>query len=355
MKKNAFYHFFNKTIVKHIVFWLIVLVYQIIIVNWSFYRTFQEAFDNMLVITIVQIIVAYITLYILIPKYLNTKKYILFGTLFLLSLTFCVFLYHTTKVYYLEPTYPELYASQIEITGYLTVWERLSLIPVTISKFIKFLAPTLFLLLFQFYRNQQRLAKINEQKKIAELSALKHQLNPHFLFNTLNNLYVLSLKKSSKTPNVIEKLSHILDYMLYRCNDTFVDVQNEIDLIENYLALEKIRYGSRVNMSFTHNVNRKHKIAPLILLTFIENAFKHGVSQELDKAYISIEIVSNQSQIVFKIENSKSKEKVDQRLKKSIGLENVQKQLSLVYHDKYDLDIDNQEDKYIVILTLEGQ
>jgi LytS/YehU family sensor histidine kinase len=204
-----------------------------------------------------------------------------------------------------------------------------------------------------YYKGQQRLLKINQEKKTGELKALKNQLNPHFLFNTLNNLYTLSLKKSDKAPEVISKLSDILDYMLYRCDETFVSIHKEIELIQNYLALEKIRYGDRVDISFTHTIDNGAKIAPLLLLTFIENAFKHGVVQELNKAKINIDIAAKDNQIKIVVMNTKPKGFVENATEKSkIGLSNVKQQLALIYQNEFDLKIDDTLDAYTIELIL---
>ena len=126
-----------------------------------------------------------------------------------------------------------------------------------------------------------------------ELKVLKNQLNPHFLFNTLNNLYALTLKKDDKAPEVIAKLSEILDFVLYRCNDDFVCMEKEIKLLENYISLEKLRYSeNRLAISFTKDIQENSKISPLILLTFVENAFKHGVINETEKAMIRYEFTN---------------------------------------------------------------
>ena len=224
-----------------------------------------------------------------------------------------------------------------------------------LGKSIKFLTPTVILLLSRFYKNQQKYLKLNEQKKTAELIALKHQLNPHFLFNILNNLYALAIKKSDQTPEVIEKLSDILDYMLYRTSDTFVSLQKEIELIDNYLSLEKVRYGKRVEITFDKAIQKEVKIAPLLLLTFIENAFKHGVSQELDTAYIAINISTENGNILFKIKNSKPKIASPNKDEPCIGLINVEKQLELLYLNQYQLSIDNINESYQLTLKLEAK
>jgi len=233
-------------------------------------------------------------------------------------------------------------------------WERLFDFRVFLSKAIMYISPTALLLLMRYYKNQQKYLQLNEQKKTAELSALKNQLNPHFLFNTLNNLYTLALKKSDKTPEVISKLSDILDYMLYRCNDQFVSLRKEIDLIENYLALEKIRYGKRVDIAFTTAVEEEQKIAPLLLLTFIENAFKHGVSQELNQAQIKIDLKTKGESIQFSVENTIPKTAAHNGSSiDAIGLKNVGKQLELIYPAKHQLNINNKDGLYQVKLNLE--
>ena len=121
------------------------------------------------------------------------------------------------------------------------------------------------------------------------------------MFNTLNNLYTLSIEKSDKVPGIIEKLSDILDYILYGSDKKFVPIQKEIELIENYLALEQIRYEDRVLISFKNSINESSKIAPLLLLTFVENAFKHGVSQELEIATLKISLSSDKDTILFHV------------------------------------------------------
>ena len=352
---NDIYNYLNKPFLKHLFFWLMVLFFHTITANWTFYNTLRQAIDSKIIMTSLQVIVAYSTIYFLVPNFLNKNKNVLFIFLLLLLLICVVTLYHTAKIYYLQPIYPELFVETFKKFGNPTVFERVLNIPVTISKSVFYLSPTLLLLLFKFYRDQQRLAKLNEQKRIAELTALKHQLNPHFLFNTLNNLYSLALEKSDKTPEVIERLSDILDYMLYGCNDSFVELQKEIDLIDNYLALEKIRYGKRVSISFEKPNECSIKIAPLLLLTFIENAFKHGVSQELNEAVISIKIETTENDIIFAIENSVPETDSINNQKQSIGLENVKKQLMLLYGSGYSLNIKNESNSYSVHLKLEAK
>ncbi|MDO5980605.1 sensor histidine kinase [Flavivirga spongiicola] len=346
------YHFFNKPFFRHLVFWLGVLLYFIFYISIANYSGYRQLFEFSIAVVSLQIITAYTIIYFLIPHFLNRKKTILF--IFWASVLLIVIyaLYILFKTSYYDPKYLEYYSPIQKEQASQSHWQRLTDFSAFFSKSIKFLTPAAILLMFRFYKNQQTYLKLNEQKKIAELTALRHQLNPHFLFNTLNNLYALALKKSNQTPEVIEKLSDILDYMLYRCEDTFVPLNKEIELIQNYLSLEKLRYGKRVNITFSEHINKDVKIAPLLLLVFIENAFKHGVIQELKEAFISIKISLNKDDIIFTILNSKPKLQADSNRIKGIGLSNVKKQLELLYGNGYSLYIKDEKETYNVTLKL---
>lgn len=341
----------KRTPAKHILFWLFVFAYFIITTEMRFFSSYSEAIESRSILIIIQMITAYSCLYILIPFFLVPKKYIQFGVglLFLLFVVYTLFV--CSQEFYYMPKYFRATANLAEYDYMKGFWDHIFKIETFLGKSVKFSTPTIILLTAKFYSDKQAYLKENEQKKSAELSTLKHQLNPHFLFNTLNNLYALTIEKSDEAPEVIAKLSEMLDYMLYGCNDTYVPLQKEIDLIENYLALEKVRYGTRVTIQFNSSVHSTVKIAPLLILTFIENAFKHGVSQELNKAYISINIALNKDHITIHIKNSVSKNKVTSS-KNSIGLTNVKKQLELLYDDAYSLNLTEINDSYNVDLKL---
>ena len=205
--------------------------------------------------------------------------------------------------------------------------------------------PAVVMGLINLTKNNNVFLKIEEEKKSMELKLLKNQLNPHFLFNTLNNLYTLTLKKDDKALEIIAKLSEILDFVLYRCNDDFVCIKKEISLLENYISLEKLRYNeNRLDISFTKDIQEDSKISPLILLTFVENAFKHGVINETEKAVIRMNLETKKQQIIFSVENTKPQNETARRSDKSqIGLENVRKQLNLLYPKKHQLEIEETQ------------
>lgn len=202
----------------------------------------------------------------------------------------------------------------------------------------------------------QRKNQLLLQEKIeTELKLLKSQIHPHFLFNTLNNLYALALKKSEHMPEMILKLSEMLDYLLYQSNDPSIPVRKELELIENYISLEKMRYGDRleINLLSTGNLD-KIEIPPLMIIPLIENAFKHGISKMRDKVWINILIKREKNLLNIQIENSKFNNgqiSANQNFK-GIGLKNLQRRLDLLFEDKYELDIIDQKDRFIVNLQL---
>ncbi|MEM7381661.1 MAG: histidine kinase, partial [Bacteroidota bacterium] len=199
--------------------------------------------------------------------------------------------------------------------------------------------------------------ELSEQKLEAELNYLKHQLQPHFLFNTLNNLYGMIITKDENAGEIVLKLSDILSYMLYNSNDKEISLEKELDSLSNYIELEKLRYGKELTVTYdVSGVPEDHKIAPLILISFVENAFKHGPSDALGDSWIRIKVQIEEGQIRFEVENSIDKESIDKQTKQSrvvsgIGLANIEKRLELIYGDTYDLHI-SEGDTYKVELTI---
>ncbi|QTD39084.1 histidine kinase [Polaribacter batillariae] len=198
-----------------------------------------------------------------------------------------------------------------------------------------------------------------QQEKEAELKLLKAQLNPHFLFNTLNNLYGLSVIKSDKLPNLMLKLSDLLRYSLYETSTIFVPLEKEIKYLENYIALERIRLEDKADIIFeVSGAIESLKIAPMLCIVFVENAFKHLGVLENGKSSVSVKIVVNSNEIyfsctntveVFQIESSYQLEKG----KSGIGLQNAKKRLALLYPNKHQLRIEKTESLYCVTLKLD--
>jgi len=196
-----------------------------------------------------------------------------------------------------------------------------------------------------------------QQEKEAELKLLKAQLNPHFLFNTLNNLYGLSVVKSDKLPGLMLKLSDLLRYSLYETRETLVPLEKEITYLENYMSLEKIRLEDTTDIQFTKSGNlSSKKIAPMLLIVFVENAFKHLGTIKDKKSNVYVSIQEKDDRLLFKCENTI--DNIDlkgtnlEKGKNGIGLQNVKKRLALMYPEHHQLSIDTKNNKHIVVLTL---
>lgn len=192
----------------------------------------------------------------------------------------------------------------------------------------------------------------------AELKLLKAQLNPHFLFNTLNNLYGLSCIKSDKLPDLMLKLSDLLRYSLYDTREPFVELEKELKYLENYISLERIRLEESVQISFEVELgNLGVKIAPMMLIVFVENAFKHLQTNSAGESFVRIELKTVGTQFKFGCYNSRSNiltgsEDLEQG-KSGIGLVNARKRLELIYPGKHDLGILTTKDQFVVQLTLD--
>ncbi len=209
----------------------------------------------------------------------------------------------------------------------------------------------------RFYYKKEQINKTLEKEKIeTELKFLKAQIHPHFLFNTLNSIYSLSLKKSAETPDAVLGLSKFLDYMLYECNDKFITVEREWEQLMNLVELEKLRYGDDLTISTKLiNDNNESLIPPLLLLPFVENAFKHGADNLISDSWINIDLRLESQKLQFMVENSKAPSQTSEGLDsdKNIGLKNVKRRLVLFFPDKHELKILEEPDSFLVKLEID--
>ena len=207
-----------------------------------------------------------------------------------------------------------------------------------------------FMVVIWGYGRWKWLTNLHSDKVKAELMLLKNQINPHFFFNTLNNLYGLAVEKSDKAPEMILKLSDIMRYTIYEGNADFVSLEDEVSYLEDYIELHKIRYHKKVKISMVKDISHTHQIAPILLVVPLENAFKHGVESLTENAFINIEIRTGPTNIFFKIKNNYDPaEKEDAGL----GLDNLQKRLSMIYLEKHELAITKTANIYELNLSLE--
>jgi two-component system LytT family sensor kinase len=214
---------------------------------------------------------------------------------------------------------------------------------VVISSLLKFTT--------DWFSNERIQRSLESEKKDMELQFLKSQLNPHFLFNSLNNIYSLAYQKSDKTADAILKLSEIMRYMIYESNDSWVGLNKEVEYVQSFVELQKLRFkdGAAVEIKINGEIDGQ-QIVPLILISFVENAFKHGVANDPEDP-IRINIIANQKILHFSVSNKKSKTNKDAM--GGVGLNNVERRLQLLYPERYKLNIVNSATHYTTELMLD--
>ena len=198
---------------------------------------------------------------------------------------------------------------------------------------------------------QQRTLVLQKEKAETELKLLKAQLNPHFLFNTLNNIYSLSFQSPEKTSASVARLADILDHILYRSHQRFAPLAAEIALIRNYIELEKLRYDSRLTVNFHVDAGEGAEVAPLVLLSLVENAFKHGAGNDAGEPVIDIRLEANAAELQFEIANTLGSEPVD-RPAGRLGLDNLRRQLDHLYGADHELKVSREGNWFHVYLAI---
>lgn len=278
------------------------------------------------------VIGAYFLSYRILPPLMSGKKQLFVWVEFLVGSYLLSVFARTTIIYVLEPlvrTPPFQQESFYEIvTDHGKLFQGYFAQTFSLSIFFVFVKLTK-----DQYLVQKKALQLEKQKAETELKILKAQLNPHFLFNTLNNIYSLSLINSPITSKSIAVLSDILDCVLYRCSSKFVPIAQEITLIENYISLEKLRYDDRLRVTFNHAVDHNGVIAPLILLSLVENAFKHGAGEDTSSPVIYIDLKLIENKFSFSIRNTIDGNPAVEG--NGIGLNNIRLQLEKIYPDNH--------------------
>jgi two-component system, LytTR family, sensor kinase len=336
----------------HLAFWIF-YIFFFTLQSFLYYNDisyFPNLLSRWVLSSPVVIAATYFNIYYLIPHVLLKKRYLKFFILSIFSATAFLVLNRAINFYIIAPLlYEPSSVSIMYRTGLLAVGPILS----AISNIYVIVAIAACIKLFkQWYIDQQKHKELVKEKLEAELSFLKSQIHPHFLFNLLNNLYSLTLKKSDKAPEVILKLSSLLDYMLYQSGTRYVSVEKEITLLKDYIELEKLRYGDRlkINLAIDGDYSGSY-IAPMILFPFVENAFKHGAANQPGDAWIAIKLSINTDKLIFTIENQNNSKSVSD--KQGIGLKNVKRQLELLYENRFELQVEDNSNTYVTKLILQ--
>jgi hypothetical protein len=288
----------------------------------------------------------YINIELLLPK-LGNRKRILF---YLFSLTVIIIFFAWINYNFFDNWSAKVFPDYFFIS-YFSFRE-------VILFFVIYIIITLLLKLskswFQVSWLEKELLEKEKQKTEVELKALKAQINPHFFFNTLNSIYSMALDKDERLPGTVLQLSDLMRYFLYESKDNFVPLEKELAVADNYIALQKIRSGEQLSIEINKQgeVNGK-KIAPLLLITFLENAFKHGAKGSSGNTFIKLDIKVEKNKLNFTVENNKGLiDEVNTGNHNGLGLENVKRQLELLYPGKHLLNIKDLPDRFVVALQL---
>ena len=291
-------------------------------------------------------LMTYWTLYFLLPNFLLKKRIASFILIFIVSLVFAGLLEQAILVSFFHPLFNPVNKNSTVYWNINTIVRIILIINSTVI-----VAATIKVMKL-WYQNQQRLQLAEREQLVSEIKYLQTQMQPHFFFNTLNNLYGLILKRSDVAAEVVLKLADLMRYMVYEANKSAVSLEKEINHIQNYIELEKIRYPDGFDIFFTSKGDTRHQlIAPLLLFPFVENAFKHGLSESIESSWINLNINLERKHLQFRIENSLAERKPDADME-GLGLQNIQRRLELLFTGNYNLLIKQQERSYLVELNI---
>ena len=349
---NEFYKSM-KRVLLHMAFWIIYLFQNVLLIFLLNTTRLQAttpknlllSFENCFVLLLPKLMFTYFILYVTLNKILRDrfkKKEALYSVFALLA---TLLLYRGLAVFFIDPI---IYGWDSPTSSFFYPLA----FPVALMD-IGFVSGAAIAL--KQIRQQLRRAKVEQllvkEKLETELKYLRNQTNPHFLFNTLNNIYALARKKSDDTADAVMKLSKLLRFMLYDAAKPLISIDDEIRMLEDYIDLEKIRYNDKLTVSFLKDISDEQElISPLLLLPFVENAFKHGASESRFISFIHIEMKLHDGILKFSVKNSKENNSC-KCAGATIGLNNVKRQLELLYIE-YDMQVLNETSVFIVLLTI---
>lgn len=335
------------TICGHLLFWIVIYNFYAYFLGYGSSNTrYVKLFSAFLMPA--TILISYFLIYYLIPNYLLTKKYLYFILYSIYAFILSVF------VIILSILYGLLFSEGFKQMGTVPLTKTLPFI--ILGVYFVVLIIVSFSLIMHNYKSivsnenlKNKILQTQLQIKDQELRFLKMQIHPHFLFNSLNTIYGFALKKKDEAPEMILKLSNLLDYILYQIEKPQVLLMDEINHLLDYVSLEKMRFHDTLEVKTNIDVsNNSIQIAPMLLIPFVENAFKHGdiINGSLK---VSINIKTEGDQLFFEIENTSIKEN---KVNKGIGLENIEKRLEMIYGNTYLLETNQSDTSFKVKLTI---
>jgi hypothetical protein len=309
---------------------------------------------NTLLAVIVHVFFTYLLIYWFMPHYLAKGKYFAFIFSVTILLFSCVGLFYFDFKYG-NPYIRELFGRPPKI------WTHQELFDCAWDM-VLYNCPVVggaalgIKLVKRWWLKQKESQQLINAKSSAEMQLLKAQVHPHFLFNTLNNIYSFTLNDSPKAPAMVKKLSGLLHYIIHECNQSTVPLEKELTMIQDYMGLEKVRYGDQMDMQVDIRGDLAgKKIAPLLLIPFVENSFKHGTSKMLSRPWVNLNIIVEDDQFYFMLTNSKPEEYINPAHNGGIGLANVQKRLQLLYPGLHKLKMTEEPEHFTVLLEINLQ
>lgn len=332
---------------RHFAFWICRFLFSMDSIGYLFFwKLWRNNLSNELIFNSITLALAivycYIVVYYIYPACFNKKKYLKF---FIELFAFTIITYAIFYVVMFDLW--DLNAQPVDIrivqTWHFSIYFITAGPPIVCCLFL------VIKMLKNYYFQMEKKATLAKETANAELQLLKSQIHPHFLFNTLNNIYSSILNKSPSTKGLITKLSHTLKYMIYDCEAPLVPLGEELKMIEDYIGLEKVRYGKRLNMEVEIKGDFQNKlIAPLLLIPFIENCFKHGSSKMLQHPWIKLKIFIRESTLEMNLSNSRPLQVASQNNGNGIGLKNVQKRLQILYPGQHELLIKSTNEEFSI-------
>lgn len=347
--KTEWHRIFFGRVARNVFFWLLFCLFEVVGPLLAETPTLQSVLFHVkytLLQTVLLCLVVYANNLFFIPRLFEKKKY---GLYFLVVTGWIIVMAEITEIFfdYFIQNYPQYLATDVPFNYFIAViLVSIFLFGFTLAKFAN------------DYFVREDAVKLMEKKQVeSELNFLKSQINPHFLFNTLNSIYSLALKKSDQTAEVVLKLSDLLRYILYECNAERIALSKEIETLNNYIELERIRTKSNARITFTILGDPGHiQVAPLIWITFVENAFKHGMGSRASDGFVNIEMDIKPDLLIFKCMNNFGEAKISYTPNATqvggIGMENIKKRLALIYPDRHKLKIEINEGIFFVELIL---
>lgn len=336
----------NREIVFNLIFWLLYFLYE-----WfglaALSGDFSSYFINACLALPSSFLISYLTVHVFIKNYYNKGKKLQFWIFQITASLLLLLARRIFNYYIIYPTYFP-WAQQVPLFSFG------KLIVELVNLYLITGAYSLFYFVRSWYDEKQKAQTLLQEKTVAELELLKSQIQPHFIFNALNNIYSVAIKTSPETAKLVSHLSNFLDYNLYQAKQPFVPLTAEIAYLKHYIELQKNRYAHKLDASINiYDDIEDLYLAPLILLPLIENSFKHGIANCIKQGWVRVDVSRHPDDFSIKIENSIEEKPPQNEFKNSgIGIKNVQKRLEIIYPNAHEFKIVEEPHSYLVVLKI---